>query len=153
MKASYVILFCLFLAVGGWVCRSSGPSESPFLSLPSPLQERTSEFYDQLRNKRLNSLSTIKNDEILSYFTDRQSFRDYITDLSYRLREARFKENRYTRYHIIDVSPNLEQGKVKIEIKFIGSYPDLVLFWKNTLVLEQEWIRVQELWYPIPPRY
>ncbi len=153
MKVLYIIPFCLLLVAGGWVCKAPPPSESPLLSLPLPLQERADEFYGQLRNMRLNSRSTIKNDEILAYFPDRQSFRDYITDLSYCLRDARFEDNRFTSYNIVEVSSNLEQGNIKIEVEFIGSYPDQILFWKNTLVLEQDWIRAQGLWYPSPPRY
>ena len=153
MKEAPIILFCLLFVVGGWACRAPAPSEDQPFSLPSPLQERADEFYRILCSKRLNSLSTLRNREISAFFTDEESFRTFITDLSYHLREARFKDNLFTDFRIIEMSSPLERGKVRLGVEFTGDYPDLIVFWENTLVLGQEWVMIQGQWYPFPPRY
>ena len=136
----------------------SSPSGKPAREAPiaarqdAGLKERTEGFYAFLRGRQVNIHSLYENETFRSYFVSEEALENYISYITARLGEHKFRKYRIERTELEGVK-QAGPDRAMARVKLIGRHRDTLVFWDQDFAIEDEWRRVEAEWYVFPPPF
>jgi len=130
---------------------SSSPPAAPSAA-EAGLKERAKNFYGFLRGRQVNIFSVYQNDAFRSYFSAEEVLENYISYLTARLGERKFRKHRIQRTELERVKQT-GPDRATARVKLVGRHKDLLFFWDKTVTIEDEWRKLGGEWYVFPPPF
>ena len=130
---------------------SSSPPAAPSAA-EAGLKERAKNFYGFLRGRQVNIFSVYQNDAFRSYFSAEEVLENYISYLTTRLGDRKFRKHRIQRTELERVKQT-GPDRATARVKLIGRHKDLLFFWDKTVTIEDEWRKLEGEWYVFPPPF
>ncbi len=138
--------------------RPSAPSGAPAAEAPvaaaqdAGLKERAEGFYAFLRGRQVNIHSLYENETFRGYFVSEEALENYISYITARLGEHKFRKYRIERTELEGVK-QAGPDRATARVKLIGRHRDTLVFWDQGFAIEDAWRRVEGEWYVFPPPF
>ncbi len=113
---------------------------------------RVSSFYEQLANRRFNSIITYRDDALRAYFRDDDEFSDYYADFSHALERAHFEKSRPLSLRVEEFSLE-EDGVASVQVLLIGDNNLPLRYGETDMSRTDRWERHDGSWWLVPGKF
>jgi len=148
--------------VPGWVPfigkKETGPRPDPAYGVAVTedaavieFYQRASYFYERFRLRRVNTLSTYRDEVLRDFFRTDASFADYYADLSQSLTDAHFERNRPLELDVVEMRLT-GPGVAEVVTRMVGENGLPLRWWSTAMERTDRWERMQGRWWIVPSK-
>ncbi|MDJ0786675.1 MAG: hypothetical protein QNK05_07680 [Myxococcota bacterium] len=111
--------------------------------------ERASYFYDRFQLRRVNTLSTYRDEVLRDFFRTDAAFADYYADFAYSLNESYFERNRPLALEVVEMKL-MGPGVAEVITRIVGDNGLPLRWWSTSMERVDRWERMQGRWWIVP---
>jgi hypothetical protein len=112
------------------------------------LRARIEEFYSLLQNHRMTTFLVYQ--KIPKFFHSRDDHEVFIALFLEFLEKNRITDKKFIHYSIEGIQPDNTATKAMVTLRF--TCPSILWFTKTLELKEQNWVKIGDEWYAMPPQ-